>query len=257
MGNGWSGGGGRQTSRQSTADILAQEYQQLRPYIADVFAQNLPGVGQQVTGGYQGPFTAQITPEEQALVNQLAGYTGAQITPGQRAAEESRLATIRGERLTPTEQFQPWARAINEAFQEGTLQNVGQFTAAGQRVQESSPFARAEAISDRARADALSRVASDIYQTERGYQEQAARAEEAVPGQRAAVNAQQIQSLVDRLSATALPRLIEEMGIERGMEEFQRQIEVMLSFLGLGVQVTQPATGAFGRSLGWNAYAGM
>jgi hypothetical protein len=247
-------GGGAQESQHKTKDIQAEEYKALREPWAKAFSRNLRGVGDLVTSGYEGPYTAEITPEEQRLVDQLAAYPGAQITPGQQSAEEARLATIRGENLTPTEQFAPWARAINEAFHEGTLENVGRYTSAGHNVQESSPFARSEAISDRARADALARVASDIYQTERGYQEAAAQAEEGVPAQRAAVDAAQIQNLVDRLSATALPRLIADMGIERGMEEFQRQVDVMLGFLGLGAQASQVVPGAKGTSGGWNMF---
>jgi hypothetical protein len=240
--------GGEQESSSQQYDIQAREYQALRPIIADIFQRG----GGAFDPGYQGPFTAQMSPEEQRIMGQIGGYQPRGFTPGQAAANEARLATIRGQNLTPTEQFAPWARAINEAFREGTLENVGQFTAAGHNVQESSPFARAEAISDRARADALARVASDIYQTERGYQEEAARYEETVPGQRAAVSAQDVQTLMDQLQAVALPRLIEEMGIERGMEEYARRMEIMLNFLGLGVQTTQPVVGTESESAGYN-----
>jgi hypothetical protein len=246
-------GGGSQEASSSQYDVTPPQYTRLRGPASRIFQEGFWDVGRDVTSQWGGPFVAEMSPEEQALVSQIGSYSPT-LSPNVQDAEVARGRTIRGENLTPTEQFAPWARAINEAFQEGTLQNVGQFTDAGHRVQESSPFARSEAISDRARADALARVASDIYQTERGYQESAARAEEAVPAERAAANAGEIQNMIDQLSATALPRMIADLGIERGMEEFQRYIDTLLNFFGVGVQATMPTLATTSKSGGWNMF---
>ncbi len=240
-------GGG--SSKQKTQDLLGPEFRELRSNVAGAFAEG--GLIEQTTGagaGFEGPTVAPISAAEQRLVGEISGFEGAP-TAGQTAAEKARLATIRGENLTPGEQFEPFAKQIREQFQEAQLESVGQFTGAGQRTQESSPFARASAITSRALGDALARTAADIFKTERGFQEAAASGEEGQTATRAQAKGVEIENLTARLSASALPRLIADLGIERGMEEFSRRMEQLLNILGLGVQATSPALGSFGKSV--------
>lgn len=241
-------GGG--SSKQTTRDILDPKFKALRGPVADVFGEEGGLIDQtrEAGAGFGGPLVAPLTEAERGLVGEISGFDGAP-TAAQTAAEKSRLATIRGERLTPGEQFEPFARQIREQFQEAQLESVGQFTGAGQRVQDSSPFARASAITSRALGDALARTAADIFKTERGFQETAAAQEETQVATRAQAKGVQIENLVNRLSASALPRLISDLGIERGMEEFSRRMEQLLNILGLGVQATSPALASFGKSV--------
>lgn len=57
------------------------------------------------------------------------------------------------------------------------------------------------------------------------------------------VTGQQIDNLVQNLNAQALPRLIQEMGIERGMEVYNDRINTLLSGLGVAAGVTRPVIG--------------
>lgn len=56
----------------------------------------------------------------------------------------------------------------------------------------------------------------------------------------AGVQAQEVDTMIKNLQAQALPRLIKEMGIERGMEAFQNNVNSMLSVLGIAGGVTRP-----------------
>jgi hypothetical protein len=52
---------------------------------------------------------------------------------------------------------------------------------------------------------------------------------------------QEVQTTVTNLQAQALPRLIEDLGIERGLAEFQRKTSELLAILQLTGGVTAPA----------------
>jgi len=229
------------------------QYTQLRDDFAKIFGEDVPAFAN-ISEGYQGPTVAGITSEEQGLVNQISGYGGAAVSPAQRAAMNARLATLRGENLVPTEHFKPWVTAINEAFDEGTLQNVGAFTGAGHSVQDSSPFQRSEAIREKSRVDAIAKAGTDIYLHERDIQEAAAAGEEGQAAARRGIDAAEIGNLVDRLSATQLPRLIADMGIERGMAQFNQEIQNLMNLFGMGVQTTMPQLATTSQSGGWNMW---
>lgn len=54
------------------------------------------------------------------------------------------------------------------------------------------------------------------------------------------VQAQEVDTLIKNLQAQALPRLIADLGVERGMEAFQNNVNSMLSVLGIAGGVTRP-----------------
>lgn len=58
-----------------------------------------------------------------------------------------------------------------------------------------------------------------------------------------AVQKQQVDSMIANLQAQALPRLIQDMGIERGLEQFNNQVNALLSTLGITAGVTRPVIG--------------
>lgn len=58
----------------------------------------------------------------------------------------------------------------------------------------------------------------------------------------------EINNLVQTLQAEALPRLIEQYGMDQGLQEFNNRVNVMLQALGLGVQTSQPDTATTGQS---------
>lgn len=53
----------------------------------------------------------------------------------------------------------------------------------------------------------------------------------------------EVNTLISSLQAQALPRLIEDLGIERGMEAFNNQVNSLLSVLGITAGVTRPVVG--------------
>lgn len=150
----------------------------------------------------------------------------------------------------------------------------GRFTSAGQmsQPQGSSAFDRAAAIATRGVANANSDIATNLsYQTlndqlNRNFSaNQAARSAEDTSmqaqlarqntneqgaldrqmqgaGIAPSVTQAQVSNLVQNLQAQALPRLIQEYGIERGMDEFNNRTNSLLSVLGIAGGVTQPTT---------------
>jgi uncharacterized membrane protein len=148
----------------------------------------------------------------------------------------------------------------------------GRFTQGGQftQPQGSSAFDRAAAIATRGAGDTMGDIATKLsYQTTsdqlaRNFQaQQAARGAEdtALQGQLARdqeskegaagrqiqaagiapqVSTAQVQNLTANLQAQALPRLIQEYGIERGMDEFNNRMNSLLSVIGIAGGVTQP-----------------
>jgi hypothetical protein len=56
----------------------------------------------------------------------------------------------------------------------------------------------------------------------------------------AQVQGQEVDTLVKNLQAQALPRLIQDLGVERGMEAFNNQVNSLLSTLGIAAGVTRP-----------------
>jgi len=164
-------------------------------------------------------------------------------------------------------------RPTQQALEETLSRTLpGRFTQAGQIVQPngSSAFDRAAAIATRGTADALGDIASNISYS--NYNDAANRAAsalgqyttgqqnanlqsqqiEAAQQQNAAsnsinaantqsnINSQEINSLMQNLQAQALPRLINDLGIERGMEAFNNNTNALLAGLGLSGSTTQP-----------------
>ena len=151
----------------------------------------------------------------------------------------------------------------------------GRFTQAGQFTQPrgSSAFDRAGAIATRGASDALADIATNLsyatMEAERGRQfeaqegarsredaamrEELGRSNENIQNERnrqneaagltTTVQAQEVDTLVKNLQAQALPRLIKEFGIERGMEQFNNQLNTLLGVLGIGAGVTAPVIG--------------
>lgn len=151
----------------------------------------------------------------------------------------------------------------------------GRFTEAGQFKQPggSSAFDRAAAIASRGASDSLADIATNLsyatYEAERGRtfeaQEAARQREDTAlqgeldrifqgqqgerdrqneaAGLTSTIKTQEVDNLVKNLQAQALPRLIQEFGIERGMEQFNNQVNSLLAVLGIAQGVTAPVIG--------------
>jgi len=231
--------GGSETKSQATStpvDMTPSEFKNLRGPFAQTILQYLNQGG---TPQYTGPLNADITQPETDLLSQLMTQTG----PGtDRSAYLSSI--ISGNYLPGQEGANPFLDAAIKAAQRPTLQGLeetlartlpGRFTLAGQQVQpgSSSAFDRAAAIATRGAADAIADIATNMsfgaYETERGRQQEAVQIDQA-----------EVDTTIKNLQAQALPRLIEELGIERGLQMFQQNTQAILEILRTLAGVTAP-----------------
>lgn len=239
-------------------DVVPREFQELRGPVADAL-RGLIGTGLEPGGGTpsgEGIFTAPITGQESGLVNRIGGLLGQGGAGGTaiggplRGAVDALLQnTVEGQFLTPGsnpflgETIRAAQRPVIEAFQDVALPRFQRgFTAAGQFIQPqgSSAFDRAAAIATRGLTSTLgdisTNIASQNFQAERGRQAQAAE-------QVGQLSSADVNNTIQGLQASALPRLIEQFGINQGTQEFNRRIDIVLQALGVarGLPLVQTA----------------
>jgi hypothetical protein len=179
-----------------------------------------------------------------------------------------------------TAYIQAAQRQTQQALEETLGRTLpGRFAAAGQQTQPggSSAFDRAAAIATRGTADALGDIATNIsYQSLQGAQAREAAALEAELARRgqtglqtqqltatakqnqldralgaseqqtqaqvaqSQVTSQDVDTMIKNLQAQALPRMVEDLGVERSMEVFNNKINSLLSTLGIAAGTTRP-----------------
>ncbi|GAF97611.1 unnamed protein product, partial [marine sediment metagenome] len=130
------------------------------------------------------------------------------------------------------EAIQAATRPVLDRFNEVTLPGVvSQFKRAGQTVRSSpnqpgsSQFLNQVRLADKDLAttvgDIASRISFENFNQERTRQEAGVRTAEDI-------NTQDITNSIQGLQASALPRLIDDLGIQRGTAEFNRRISTLL-----------------------------
>ncbi len=241
---------GSSSSKQSSepVDVTPKAFKKLQGPFADVLRQLIAGGGTgTVQGGVpiaEGPFTAPVGGGEQQLLDQLLAQAGGTpIGPSQTLL----ASTAQGDFL----QSNPFLQSQIEAAQRPGLEGLeellsrvlpGRFTQAGQFTQPegTSAFDRAAAIATRgvaqANADIASQLAFQGFESERGRQQEAAIA---LPQ----VTETEVNTLISNLQAQALPRLIEQFGLEAGTEAFNQQINALLQVLAITSGTTQAVIG--------------
>lgn len=188
----------------------------------------------------QGKLSAPITQAESGVLGQLqnAGWD----------QRQQYLNDVIGGKFLPGQAgSNPFLQAAIEAAQRPTLQGLGEqlerslpgrFTAGGQFTTPggSSAFDRAAAIATRGAADTMGDIAANMsnqnFEAERGRQNQAVQ-----------LGQQEVNTLVTNLQAQGLPRLIEDMGIQRGLTEFSQRLNALMQALGLFGQAASPVMG--------------
>ena len=234
-------------------DITPEEFRGLRDPVADSLRTFIEqGGGPE----FEGDFTAPITDREQSFLD----LAREQAQPSERAqnafrvAQDQLSATAQGEFLSPDSN--PFLQATIEAAQRPVVQRFrdetlprlrSQFTGAGQQVQpeSSSPFDRAAALASRGLTQELGDISSQLagqnFQRERSRQQAAANA---LPQQALQFEQGQLDQVLRGLESQALPRLIEQRGIDRGLEEFRRRTDALLQALNVagGLAQAQPAS---------------
>lgn len=239
-----------QTQRSLPGDFTPEEFKGLRPTLAAEIHKSIGG-----GNNYQGPYVAPITGTEQSVLADLMGMAGSG-TPRQGYLDQVIAGGFQGLNPAATGAMSnPFLDAAIRAAQRPTLEGLtetltrdlpGRFTSAGQFVQPqgSSAFDRAAAIATRGVSDTLGDIATNMsyqnYEAERGrqfqgFENERGRQQEAVQLSRA-----EVDTAISNLQAQGLPRLIEDMGIERALATFKDQVNNLLGVLQLLGGVSGP-----------------
>ncbi len=232
---------GKKGTGGSVVDTTPEEFIGLRPDIAEGFSA-LFGGGPE----FEGQFAAGMSPEEQALLQQIT-QLGTGTALGAQS-EDLLSQVLGGEFLTPdsnpylSDLIASLQRRETENFERFTMPQIrSDFTAAGQRIQPqgSSPFDMSTALSTSDLLSRLSDISTNIgagaYEAERGRQTEAI-------GQASQLTTQNLNSAIEGLRAAALPRLIEQFGLDKGLEEFRRRVDMILSALQSAGVLATPKT---------------
>ncbi len=230
----------RSREKSKTIDVTPDAYKNLRNPLAQALQGIMGGNSAQMnkmlsginpTGG--GPMVAPIGANEKQVLDQLMTETAAG-NPRDAYLKD----VIGGKYLNGN----PYLDEAIRAAQRPTLQGLeetlsrelpGRFTQAGQFTQPrgSSAFDRAAGIATRGAADALGDIATNMsfagYEGERNKQQEAVQ-----------LSQQEVDVVLKNLEAQALPRLIQDMGIERGLEQFQVKMQSLLQALALAGEVS-------------------
>ncbi len=254
-------GGSSSSQRQETRETTADPFKALQGPLAAVLRSLFGGAGGAQQGAAGGgaftgmgdtsQFTAPISGGEQSLVDRIGALTSGGGAVGD--ANNLLSQTLGGQFLSPESNpflqatIQAAQRPLLEQFQDVTLPGLSSaFTAAGQRTQPggSSAFDKAKAIESRGLFNALgdisTKLAGENFQAERARQVQAVT-------QAGQLSTQEINNTISGLQAVALPRLIEQFGIDKGLQEFNQRIDTVLKAIQLAQGLPLFTQGSFGQ----------
>lgn len=246
-------GGSKSKSTSKPKDLQAAPYTALRPQVAGTVSDVLSGL----TGGldYSGPnlspantaqYAAPVTGQQQGLIDQAVGSVGPGGNPLMDAATGMLQSTLAGNYLSPDSN--PFLKASVTAAQDPLMQDfsrtivpqlLARFTAAGQQVQGggSSAFANAANNSASDLERNLGNIAAQMYganyTTERANQMQAAT-------QANTISNDSMTRLQSALQAASLPQLTADLGIQRGLAEYNTRMNSVLQAIQLALGGTQP-----------------
>lgn len=233
-------GGSKEKSQSSSTPVDMNPFAGLRPEFQTELSSWLKSMSTDASQPATPGVTAPIGANEQSVLDQLMTSTSASNPRNQLLNK-----TMQGDFLPGGSSQNPFLQASIEAAQRPTFQALeetlgrtlpGRFAVAGQQTQpqSSSAFDRAAAIATRsatqAAADIATNISASAYNKERDLQTAA------VPLSQA-----EVDTSIKNLQAQALPRLISELGIERGLAEFQSRTQSLLQLLQLIGGVTAPA----------------
>lgn len=240
------GGSTASQNSQSTSTPTNFTDPSLRGLSPDLSSSLRTLLGQYGTSGpqYGGQTSASITGNETSLLSNI----NSQVAPGNDAS--SYIKSVLGGNYLPGSPNQnPYLAQAITAAQRPVLDNLtqtltrdlpGRFTQGGQFIQAntgdnggSSAFDRAAAIATQSAAnmstDIAAKIGSDAYTNERQNQNTAAQLDQT-----------QVQTTINALQAEALPRLIQQYGLDQGTKLFQTSTQALLQLLGQIGQVQAP-----------------
>lgn len=240
--------GGSQSTQNTEAtstptNFTAPSLQGLSPDLATSLKGLLSGLGS--TASNIGNSSTSATPTPQAPVtgqeSSLLNTIGSQVGPGTSSADYIKNV-LNGNFMPGAPGGNPELSAAITAAQRPTLDNLtqtlskalpGQFAVAGQQIQPNSPgstgggssaFDNAAALAFQSAAntstDIASNVANNAYNT--GVQEK-----ETAAG----LDQNEVNNTISALQASALPRLIQQNGLDQGLSQFNTQVQNLLQIL--------------------------
>ena len=212
----------------------------INPFTA-LFGGNLQNLVGSLGGGvafpqYTGPTAPTMSGAQTGLLSLLGG-----LGAGSGQGSQDYLSQLLSGGFLPGQGgANPFLDAAITAAQRPTMQNLTQtltqdlpsrFTQAGQFIQPntqgqggSSAFDTAAALATRGAAQAMSDIATNMsmgaYNTERQLQQQGVQLAQG-----------EVQTTISNLQAQALPMLIQQFGIQNGIQLFQTGISQILQFL--------------------------
>lgn len=237
------GGSSSNQNTQSTStptNFTDASLQGLSPDLATSLKTLLGSFGSTATGAGN---TANATPVPQAPVTgqeqNLLNTIQSQVGPGTDSAKYIK-DVLSGSYLPGQANSNPFLQDSIKAAQRTTMEGLtqtlerslpGRFTANGQMIQAntgsqggSSAFDNAAALATRGAANASADIATNMsntqFQNERQQQTTAAGLDQA-----------QVDQTIKGLQASALPRLIQQNGMDKGLALFQTQTQNLLDIL--------------------------
>ena len=228
-------GGGSSKSKTSSDPIDMNPFQSLRPGFSKVLESLF-----QSGGGpeYSGPLVAGMEDGERRA---LAGSEAIAFDPARKQLIDE---TLRGRYLPGQEGANPFLNASIEAAQRNLMEqgsrligrNIpGQAVLAGHRVGSggSSAFDRARSVAEVGVMDRVADIGKvmqqQAYESERGRQTATI-----------ALSQQEIDTMTKNLQNQGLPRLIADLGIERGRDQFNKRLQALFQAIGMAGQFLMP-----------------
>lgn len=263
------------TSSSTPVDLTPKAFKALRPETAAAMSEYLKktqdpsiamGEAQDFAEFGQEHLTAPITANEQSLIDMLMGDQTA------RTGYNYLDKVIGGDFLPGAEGSNPFLQAAIEAAQRPTFEALERTlgrtlpsyaTLAGHSVAPgagdvndlgSTPFARlaGQFSVDAAReaGDIASKMSFQGYESERGRQQEAVQ-----------LRQQEIGKTMEVLEAVALPRLLQQYGIEKGLEVYDKITNASIEALKIAANMTaatptqksESQSTSMGKGSAWNA----
>lgn len=236
----------------TSKDMIPWPYQQMRQPVAQGMA---PWLNWNTMPQYGEDFTSPMLPAEAGNLGNLGQMASGQSLeiPSERQLSD----TLAGKYLDI--ESNPWLRGTYDAAARSVLDSsneafMGQrsaFTGQQQRPTSSSPMAAAESRLSRDRDITLANLSSQIfspaYQNERQIQAQAAKTARDFMSF-------QFDKVVQNQKEQALPRLIEQYGLDKGTEMFNTRMQAFIAILSTAAGLTDYKSGS--ESSGFNVSVG-
>jgi len=234
-------------------DLVPAEFAALRPQFASFFSNALPQL-QGLLQGFQNPSTQEggldrfrtglSSGEFQGIESLRQQSQG--LSQNEQLSQDLIGRRLRGDFFNPEENdalrdsIKFTTQNINQQVNDQDLERRSLFARAGQSLSESSPFAVAQASGNQGRLDAIGENTANLIfgtvEAERGRQTNAI--EQARANSRGIFERSQAS-----LQAQALPRLVDDRGVERGLQEFQSRLAALTQALGFGAGLVSPTVG--------------